>query len=161
MKKKRSIIKPEWNSAARLTRYWITSLVVLVSASFLPSIQFPGSIVVEALFHFILCSVLAFVPMVLLDKRKTAFLLSIAITSLGYLLEINHASITGALFCAIDALANNLGVLAGIGAGFIIRLNNHFDQKKARMSTDDHPEPSSRFEGFSVGLTAETREEKR
>ena len=64
--------------------------------------------------------------MILFKSRKTAFLLSIAMMPAGYLIEILHIVVTVENFNAINALANNTGVLAGIATGFIVRLKRHY-----------------------------------
>jgi VanZ family protein len=88
-------------------------------------------IAIDTIAHAFLYAFLAFVPMVLLSSRKTAFLASIAVTPLGYILETIYTLITGNSFNVVNSLANNIGSLVGIGVGFIIRLNNHYEQQKA------------------------------
>jgi hypothetical protein len=125
------MIKTEWNSSYRLTRYWILALFLLAAASILPTPPYIHRLLaIDTIIHSILYAFLAFVPMVLLNSRKTAFLASIAVTPIGYLLESIYTIITGNSFNVMNSLSNNIGSLAGIGVGFIIRLNNHYEQKK-------------------------------
>ena len=81
---------------------------------------------IDTLLHLILYSMLSFIPMILFNSRKTAFLLSLGMTPVGYLLETLHISVTEENFSAINVLANNAGVIAGIATGFIVRLKCHY-----------------------------------
>ena len=81
---------------------------------------------IDTLIHLILYSMLSFIPMILFKSRKTAFLLSIAITPIGYCLETLHVMVTEESFSALNLLANNIGVLAGIATGFTLRLKRHY-----------------------------------
>jgi hypothetical protein len=128
------IIKRKRNKVLRLIQYWTVSLCLFAAATILPYppvLQYIA--IISAVFHFFICIVLAFIPIVLIQRRKTAFLVSIAITSLGYLLETISAALNLTPFNAVNALANNIGVLAGISLGLIVRLNNHYEQKKAQL----------------------------
>ncbi|NTW52119.1 MAG: hypothetical protein HGB22_05980 [Chlorobiaceae bacterium] len=130
------MIKNEWNNSTRLTRYWLLILLMLVAGSILPTPPYIHRIMaLDTIMHLILYAFLALVPMVLLNCRKTAFLASLAVTPLGYLLETIYTLMTGNGFNVINALANNIGSLVGIGVGFIIRLNNHYEQQKACSTT--------------------------
>ena len=138
MKNDRRIIKNEWNSSSRLTRYWVVALLLLFAGSILPSPPIIHSLMaIDTIVHLLLYAFLALVPMVLLHSRKTAFLASIAITPLGYILENIYTLITGNSLNVMNALANNIGSLVGIGVGFIIRLNNHYEQQKVCTVTGD------------------------
>jgi hypothetical protein len=111
---------------------------MLAAGSILPSPPIIHKMMaIDTIVHTLLYAFLAFVPMLLLNCRKTAFLVSIAITPLGYILETIHMHITGHSFNAVNALANNIGVLSGIGIGFIIRLNNHYEQRKECTTGSD------------------------
>jgi hypothetical protein len=139
MKYDSKIIKNEWNSSSRLTKYWGVTLILLVSGSVLPT---PSVIhrmmAIDTIVHVILYAFLAFVPIVLLNCRKNAFMASLAVTPLGYILETIYTLITGNSFNVINSLANNIGSLVGIGVGFIIRLSNHYEQQKAcTLDTDN------------------------
>ncbi|HWR01741.1 MAG TPA: hypothetical protein VN371_07725 [Chlorobaculum sp.] len=138
MKYTRTIVKNEWNNSSRLTRYWIVVLLLLVAGSLLPSPPvIHRMLAIDTVIHVFLYAFLALVPMVLLDCRKTAFLVSIAVTPLGYLLETIYTLMTGSNFNVMNALANNIGSLVGIGVGLIIRLNNHYEQQKGCTLADD------------------------
>jgi VanZ family protein len=84
---------------------------------------------IDTLLHLILYGVLSFIPMILFKSRKNAFLLSLAMTPIGYLFETMHTFVTEENFSAINVLANNIGVLAGIATGFIVRLKCHFSHE--------------------------------
>jgi hypothetical protein len=145
MKYDRRIIKNEWDSSSRLTKYWMFALSLLVVGSILPAPHVIHRIIaIDTIVHTFLYAFLAFIPMVLLNCRKTAFLASLAVTPLGYILETIFTIITGNSFNVMNALANNIGSLAGIGIGFIIRLNNHYEQQKTGSIADDNRNFGSR-----------------
>ncbi|UZJ39351.1 hypothetical protein OO185_05315 [Prosthecochloris sp. SCSIO W1102] len=131
MKQNSPMLKPEIDNGNKMIGYWLVSLVLILAGSLIPFnaiiANFYG---LDTLAHIILYSVLSFVPMVLLADRKTAFLASIAITPLGYLFETINVVVTGEPFHALNALANNAGVILGIAAGFVVRLNNHYEMEK-------------------------------
>ena len=51
-------------------------------------------------------------------------------TPIGYFFETLHVMITDESFNAINVLANNAGVLAGIATGFIVRLKRHYSPEE-------------------------------
>lgn len=127
MKKHMLMIKTEWAAGNKLIGYWVISFILLLSGSLLPYGKIiPDFLRIDALVHIVLYSILSFTPMVLLKNRQNAFLASIVITPFGYLLETIAMQITGGSFNAFNAIANNVGVLAGMAAGFIVRLKNHY-----------------------------------
>ncbi|UZJ41335.1 hypothetical protein OO006_13485 [Prosthecochloris sp. SCSIO W1101] len=131
MKQNGPMLKPELDNGKKMTGYWLASLVLILAGSLIPFnaiiANFYG---LDTLAHVILYSVLSFVPMVLLADRKNAFLASIAITPLGYLFETINVVVTGEPFHALNALANNAGVILGIATGFVVRLKNHYEMEK-------------------------------
>ena len=130
MFQKVNLLKPEWNTNRSLLIYWILLLVLLFIGSFMPlSTIVHHFFMIDTLLHLILYSVLSFIPMILFKSRKNAFLLSLAMTPIGYLFETMHTFVTEENFSAINVLANNIGVLAGIATGFIVRLKCHFSHE--------------------------------
>ncbi|MBM3423275.1 MAG: hypothetical protein FJY09_08560 [Chlorobi bacterium] len=121
----RQLIKAEWNSGSKLTGYWLLGFLLLLAGSLIP-FGIPG---LDTIAHITLYAVLSCIPISFLSDRKAAFLVSTAMSSLGYLLETIHMFVTGDSFNALNALANNIGILAGIAAGFIIRLKLHYEQR--------------------------------
>jgi len=127
MFRKDNILKTEWNTNRSLLIYWMLGLVLLFIGCFLPLSEIVHNIFfIDTLLHLILYSMLSFIPMILFNSRKTAFLLSLGMTPVGYLLETLHISVTEENFSAINVLANNAGVIAGIATGFIVRLKCHY-----------------------------------
>ena len=125
--RKDNLLKPEWNTNRSLLIYWMLGLVLLFIGCFLPLSEIVHNIFfIDTLLHLILYSMLSFIPMILFNSRKTAFLLSLGMTPVGYLLETLHISVTEENFSAINVLANNAGVIAGIATGFIVRLKCHY-----------------------------------
>ncbi len=124
---KDNLLKAEWKTNRVLLSYWILVLFLLIMGSFMPLKAIVNHfILIDTLLHLILYFLLSFIPMILFKSRKTAFLLSIAMMPAGYLIEILHIVVTVENFNAINALANNTGVLAGIATGFIVRLKRHY-----------------------------------
>ena len=140
MKQNSPMLKPELDNGKKMIGYWSASLVLILAGSLIPFnaiiANFYG---LDTLAHIILYSVLSFVPMVLLADRKTAFLVSIAMTPLGYLFESINVVVTGEPFHALNALANNAGVILGIVVGFVIRLKNHYETEKNHETSKQTP----------------------
>jgi hypothetical protein len=132
MKENRHLIKTDWNQAPMLTGYWALSLLVLTAGSLMPFNTGGTLLFIDPVIHIALYATLSFVPMVLLDNRKAAFLVSSAIMPLGYLLESLHMMVSGNSFNALYALFNNLGVLSGMAIGFIMRLKHHYKERTSK-----------------------------
>jgi hypothetical protein len=127
---------PEPGVAPRLTTYWIGAFALAVGGAFVPRPDFRyGFFMIDTFFHLAIFTVLAFIPMIFFRNRKTTFLLAISMAPFGYLLENLHVMITAENFNAINALANNAGVLAGIATGFVLRLKLHYERGTTTTST--------------------------
>ncbi len=107
-------------------QYWVLGLVLLAVGSLMP-FELYG---IDTVVHFIMYAVLSFIPISLFSRRRTAFLVAIAMSPLGYLLEVLNMIVTFGSFNAYNALANNLGILAGIATGFIVRLKLHYEPQR-------------------------------
>ncbi len=119
-----------YGSSSRLGTLWIAAFSTALAGAFVPRPEFRyGFFMIDTLIHLALFAILAFIPMIFFRCRKTTFLLAISMAPLGYLLENLHVMVTGSSFNTINALANNAGVLAGIAAGFILRLKSHYQRK--------------------------------
>lgn len=128
--RKDNLLKPEWNTNRSLLIYWLLVLLFLFIGSFIPlTAIIHNFFLLDTMLHMILYSVLSFIPIILFKSRKNAFLLSLAMTPIGYLLETLHILVTEESFSAINVLANNAGVLAGIATGFIVRLKSHYSHE--------------------------------
>lgn len=130
----KNFLQPQWNANRTLLGYWGLAIFLLLIGTFVPFTDIIHNLFfLDTLVHLVLYSMLSFIPLVLFRSRKTAFLFSIAMTPIGYLLELLHMMVMGSDFSVINALANNVGVIAGIAAGFIVRLKSHYerDQTKA------------------------------
>ena len=125
--RKDNLLKPEWNTNRSILIYWLLVLFLLFIGSFIPlTAIIHHFFLLDTIIHMILYSVLSFIPIILFKSRKNAFLLSLAMTPIGYLYETIHIFVTEESFNAINVLANNTGVLAGIVTGFIVRLKRHY-----------------------------------
>ena len=121
----------ESGSVHKLRSWWLVVFITAVTGSFVPAPQFRyGFFMIDTLVHLALFTILAFIPMIFIRRRKTTFLLALSMAPVGYLLENLHVMVTGDGFNAVNALANNLGVLAGIGTGFVMRLKCHYRRKQ-------------------------------
>ncbi|MBI9086115.1 MAG: VanZ family protein [Desulfobacterales bacterium] len=113
---------------------WLTILAVVVAGSLIPHAGPPDAGVgLDKALHGILYAILAGVAMGLFHDRKTALFLAVAVAPTGFLLEIAQAHIAGRAFSAGDLLANNVGVITGLGIGILWRLKRHY----ARLCTVD------------------------
>jgi hypothetical protein len=121
------LLSCDWMNSRILLNYWTIFLVLLTAGSFVPFSDIIHNLfMIDTIFHLLICAALSLISMILFKSRKTAFLLSFAVTPYGYLLEMVHASVYGESFNALNAMANNAGVLTGITAGFVLRLKNHY-----------------------------------
>lgn len=134
MKENRHLIKTDWNQGPMLTGYWALSILVLTAGSLMPFNTGGTLLFIDPVIHIALYATLSFVPMVLLDNRKAAFLVSSAIMPIGYLLECLHMMVSDNGFNALYALFNNIGVLSGMIAGFIMRLKHHYNEQSEERS---------------------------
>jgi len=129
---KKKLQDSEWMDSRVMLNYWIMCLAFLTIGSVIPmSSVFHALFMIDAIVHFVLCVVITFISMILFRNRKTAFLISFAVTPYGYLLEFVHSMFSGDGFNAVNVLANNLGVLAGIATGFVLRLKNHYYREQS------------------------------
>lgn len=114
----------------RFRSWWIVAFLLALTEALIPESRLPFRFHIFDLFlHLSLYTVLAFIPMIFFKCRKTTFLLAISMAPLGYLIEIIHAGINAEPFNALIALANNIGVLTGIAAGFLVRLKSHYQRE--------------------------------
>lgn len=106
---------------------WLTILAIVVAGSLIPHAGPPDAGVgLDKALHGILYAILAGVAMGLFHDRKTALFLAVAMAPTGFLLEIAQAHIAGRAFSAGDLLANNVGVINGLGLGILWRLKRHY-----------------------------------
>ncbi|NTW53620.1 MAG: hypothetical protein HGB15_02395 [Chlorobaculum sp.] len=121
---------PESGAPPKLTTQWIGALALALAGAFVPRPEFRyGFLMIDTVIHLVIFVFLAFIPMICFRNRKTTFLLAISMAPFGYLLETLHVMVTGENFNAINALVNNAGVLAGIAAGFVLRLKLHYERR--------------------------------
>lgn len=122
-----SVLTPDTPLYRRLLKYWLLTFAVVIAGLF---VTVPASVrglaLIEPALHLGLYTVLGFMPMILFRSRKTTFLLAISMAPFGYLIETLHALVSAENFNAVNALFNNLGVLAGIAAGFVLRLKSYY-----------------------------------
>jgi VanZ family protein len=110
---------------------WLTILAVVVAGSLIPHAGPPDTGVgLDKALHGILYALLAGVAMGLFHDRKTAFFLAVAMAPTGFLLEIAQAHIAGRTFSAGDLLANNVGVITGLGVGMLWRVKRHYSRQR-------------------------------
>jgi hypothetical protein len=120
-----NLLTPKGINSRKILSYWLMILTMLLFGSFLPVDTLFG---IDTLVHFTLYGFASFIPMILFENRKSAFLLAIAMTPLGYILESVHMVVINGNFSAVNVLANNAGALAGMAAGFVVRLKKHYER---------------------------------
>jgi len=109
---------------------WLGILAMVVAGSLMPHAGPPDAGVgLDKMLHGILYAILAGVAVGLFRDRKTALFLAVAMAPTGFLLEIAQADIAGRAFSAGDLLANNVGVITGLGMGILWRLKRHYTRQ--------------------------------
>jgi len=127
-------------SVSRIRSLWIAAFIAGLAGAFVPKPEFRyGFFMLDTFMHLVIFAILAFMPMILFRNRRTTFLLAISMAPVGYLLENFHMMMTGESFNAINALANNAGVLVGIAAGFFVRLKLHYEREPLTTEADGAP----------------------
>ena len=119
---------------AKLLSFWFLLIAMLFTASFLTVTAIFHELNIDIIFHILVYSILSFLPMLIFRKRKTAFLLSLAVAPLSFLFESMHSIISGWGFEFLDALANNIGIIAGITVGLFVRLKKHFENESTNIN---------------------------
>jgi VanZ family protein len=115
----------------KLFNVWLILIAILFASSLLTMTAIFHVLYIDILFHMIIYSILAYIPMIAFCKRKTAILLSLAVAPLSFLFELIHSTVSGWSFEYSDALANNIGIMAGMTAGIFVRLKNHYKKEAA------------------------------
>jgi len=106
---------------------WLGILAMVVAGSLIPYAGPPDAGVgLDKALHCILYALLAGLAMGLFQNRKTALFLAVAMAPTGLLLEIAQAHVAGHAFSSGDLLANNVGVITGLGVGILWRLKRHY-----------------------------------
>jgi len=106
---------------------WLGILAMVVAGSLIPHAgPLDADVGLDKMLHGILYAILAGVAVGLFHDRKTALFLAVAMAPTGFLLEIAQAHIAGRAFSAGDLLANNVGVITGLGMGILWRLRRHY-----------------------------------
>lgn len=115
----------------KLLSVWLIIIAILFVSSFLTVTAIFHVLKIDIVFHFFIYSILAYIPMIAFRKRKTAILLSLAVAPLSFFFESMHSFISGWSFEYLDALVNNIGIIAGMTAGIFVRLKNHYKKESA------------------------------
>ncbi len=114
---------------AKLLRFWIIIIAMVFAGSFLTMTAIFHVLKIDLILHILIYGILSFLPLLIFRKRKTAFLISLAIAPLSFLFESMHSIISGWPFEYLDAFANNVGVIAGMTAGLLVRLKKHYENE--------------------------------
>ena len=112
-------------SRRKLGTLWIAAFIMALAGAFMPS---PKVFMIDTVIHLLIFATLSFIPMIGMKCRKTTLLFAMSMAPLGYLLEHLHMMITEESFNAVNALANNIGVLVALVAGLIVRLLLHHER---------------------------------
>ena len=73
---------------AKLLSFWFLLIAMLFTASFLTVTAIFHELNIDIIFHILVYSILSFLPMLIFRKRKTAFLLSLAVAPLSFFLNL-------------------------------------------------------------------------
>ncbi|TCD48549.1 hypothetical protein [Chlorobium sp. N1] len=114
----------------KLKAAWLGALLLLIAASLSQGVDSKNAFGLDILFHIGIYAVLSAVPLIVLRKRFSAFIVTLAVAPLGFFFEAVHGSMTGYGFKMVDALYNNLGVTIGVVAGLIIRMKQHLAHRQ-------------------------------
>jgi hypothetical protein len=115
----------------KLLSVWLILIAILFASSFLTMTAIFHVLNIDIVFHILIYSILAYIPMLAFRQRKTAILLSLAVAPLSFLFELIHSMAGEWGFEYLDALANNIGIIAGITAGVFVRLKKHYKNESA------------------------------
>ncbi len=111
---------------------WAGFLAAVAVGSMMPKAAPTDTVTgLDKALHGLAYALLSGLAMALFRDRKTALLLALAMAPLGFALEMAQAHIPGRTFSPEDLIANNIGVLVGLGAGILWRVKRHYDRKKA------------------------------
>lgn len=116
---------------------WIFGWLLCVVLSLMPPIQLGGPPDSDKLGHFLAYFTLSAWAVMLFRTRRTQLLAAIALILLGFAMELAQATLTTTrLGDPRDALANTLGVLAGLALGYTpaARLLHHLDHRLFRRA---------------------------
>jgi VanZ family protein len=111
---------------------WAVALAGVTIGSIFPSISPPD--VFDKGLHLIIYLLLTIIPLARIKKREVAFLLAGCMPVLGFILEYMQRNIRGREFSPEDMIANNIGAIAGIVIGIILRLTMRFKRIQGRNS---------------------------
>ncbi len=119
--------------STKLIIIWIIVFIGLIGATFSSSTASSAGDVFDILFHISIYIILAFVPILLFRKRIIAFMATIAIAPISFLLEMLHVNFTTGNFENLirDASYNNIGIIIGVIAAAIIRIKMHYGNESS------------------------------
>ena len=126
MKYQKTLVRDPWLIG------WAVALAGVIIGSIFPSISPPQMF--DKSLHLIIYLLLTIIPLARIKKREVAFLLAGSMPVLGFLLEYMQRNIRGREFSPEDMIANNIGAIAGIVIGIILRLTMRFKRIQGRNS---------------------------
>lgn len=107
-----------------LFAFWIVDLCFVVAGSLLPGevlMRLSPDSMSDKSIHFASYAVLAAPPVILVAGRLRVVATAVLMTLLGLVLEVAQRMVPGRSFDLGDFTANNLGILAGVAAGLLLR----------------------------------------
>ena len=109
--------------------------IVVVVATLVPMGGHPpgGAAQMDKIAHFLAFVLLIAIPLAKFPSRRVVFFCTALIPILGISLEYLQQYINGRSFNAEDMLANNMGVLAGIGIGCFFRLRTRLHRQSGKI----------------------------
>jgi len=101
---------------------WAVSVGAVCYYSLIPHLELPVDFWnADKLYHFAAYAWLGLLPMIGFRTRRVAVLAALSMLILGTLLEVVQSHIPGRDLSMLDALANSLGVVAGVASGNSLR----------------------------------------
>ena len=101
---------------------WVASICSVCYYSLIPQLELPIDFWnADKLYHFAAYAWLGLLPMIGFRRRRVAVFAALSMLILGTLLEVVQSHIPGRDLSMLDALANSLGVVAGVASGNSLR----------------------------------------
>jgi VanZ family protein len=123
---------------------WTTVLILVVAMSLIPSFSPPGAAFhVDKILHFSMYFFLTAVPLARFIKRNYGIISAGLMPVLGFVIEYGQKHISGREFSPEDMIANNIGAIAGILVGILLRLQRRFKRiSSSKQMVDDYEKNS-------------------
>lgn len=109
---------------------WLIALAGVIVGSIFPSVSPPQEF--DNGLHLVCYLLLTIIPLARIQTREIAFLFAGCMPVVGFVLEYVQRNISGREFSPEDMIANNIGAVAGILVGIVLRLSRRFKRIQGR-----------------------------